>query len=49
MASALGNDVERLRRIRVMNIELGDLKEGHYREVSGRELKELEVLAGIRH
>lgn len=49
MTSALGNDVERLRRIRVMNIELGDLKEGQYREVSGRELKELEVLAGIRH
>jgi 23S rRNA pseudouridine2604 synthase len=31
-----------LKRVRVMNIRLGDLKEGAYREVAGQELKELQ-------
>ena len=48
MCDALGNYVERLKRIRVMNIELGDLPEGQYREVRGEELKELEQLIGLR-
>lgn len=47
MCDALGNYVERLKRIRVMNIELGDLPEGEYREVTGEELKTLEKLIGI--
>ena len=47
MCDALGNYVEKLKRIRVMNIELGDLEEGKYREVTGRELKELEHLIGL--
>ena len=36
-----------LKRIRIMNICLGDLKEGEWREVKGRELKELR--GGISH
>ena len=47
MCDALGNYVERLIRIRVMNIELGDLQEGQYREVRGEELKTLECLIGF--
>ena len=35
-----------LKRIRIMNILLGDLKEGEYRKVEGRELKELRKAAG---
>lgn len=31
-----------LKRVRVMNIRLGDLKEGAYREIAGQELKELQ-------
>ena len=38
MCAALGNRVERLKRIRIMNIRLGDLPEGAWREVSGEEL-----------
>ena len=49
MTKALGNNVERLRRIRVMNIELGGLKEGEYRIINGAELKELERLTGLKH
>lgn len=40
MCAALGYEVIDLRRVRVMNIELGDLKEGHYRIISGDERKE---------
>ncbi len=36
-----------LKRIRIMNIQLGDLKEGEWREIKGRELKELR--GGIAH
>lgn len=41
MCDALGNYVKTLKRIRVMNIELSDLKEGEYRDVTGEELREL--------
>ena len=30
-----------LKRVRIMNIRLGDLKEGAYRRVEGKELEEL--------
>ena len=36
-----------LKRLRIMNIELGNLKEGAYRDVTEEEWKELSFL--IRH
>ena len=47
MCEALGYQVERLRRTRIMNIELGNLKEGEYRKVTNAELNGLYDL--IRH
>lgn len=41
MCAALGYEVKDLVRVRVMNIRLGSLKEGEYREVTDRELEEL--------
>ena len=41
MCEVLGYQVKSLRRIRIMNIELGDLKSGGYRELTDRELNEL--------
>ena len=41
MCKALGYRVTSLKRIRVMNIRLGDLKEGCWREVTEEEIKEL--------
>lgn len=41
MCETLGYKVKDLKRIRVMNIELGQLKEGTYRKVSDKEIKEL--------
>ena len=42
MCAALGSEVTVLKRIRVMNICLSGLKPGEWREVKGKELKELE-------
>jgi len=39
MCAALGYQVKKLRRIRVMNIELGRLKPGQFRKITGSELK----------
>ena len=44
MCDALGNYVDRLKRIRVMNIELKDLPEGQYRDVTPEEYRELKRL-----
>lgn len=41
MCAALGYEVKDLVRVRVMNIRLGSLKEGEYREVTDEELDEL--------
>jgi len=41
MCKALGYEVTSLKRIRVMNVELGKLTPGKYREVTGPELEEL--------
>lgn len=41
MCEAFGYRVTRLKRVRVMNIELGDLKEGTYRNLTPEELREL--------
>ena len=39
MCSALGFNVVKLKRIRIMNVLLGDLKQGRYRSVEGDERK----------
>lgn len=41
MCESFGFQVKRLKRIRIMNLELGDLKPGAYREVTPGEMKEL--------
>lgn len=41
MCEALEYEVKSLRRVRIMNIELGDLKEGKYRRLTNTELDEL--------
>ncbi len=46
MCEALGYQVTKLRRVRIMNIKLGTLKTGEYREVTGAELAELKKLLG---
>ena len=45
MCEALGYRVTALHRVRIMNIELGDLPEGKYRSVTEREAEEL--IAGL--
>lgn len=44
MCSHLGYDVTRLKRVRIMNIELGKLKRGEYRHFTPDELKEINRL-----
>ncbi len=39
MCAALGYQVESLKRVRIMNIELGNLKPNQYRKIAGPELK----------
>ncbi len=46
MCENCGNEVVRLRRIRIMNVELADLKEGTWREIEGKEKAELLRAAG---
>lgn len=41
MCEYFGYKVTRLERVRVMNIELGNLKSGEYRKVTDAEIKEL--------
>lgn len=41
MCSYFGYNVIKLKRIRIMNIKLGDLKQGKWREVKTHEIKEL--------
>lgn len=48
MCEALGYQVTKLRRVRIMNIKLGNLKTGAYREVTGAEIAELNRLLGKR-
>jgi 23S rRNA pseudouridine2604 synthase len=47
MASAWGYTVADLRRVRVMNIKLGQLQSGQYRLIKGMELKEFLSELGI--
>ena len=47
MCEALGAEVKELVRVRIMNIKLGNLKEGEYRKLTNQELDELyEELVG---
>ncbi|MDR0509035.1 MAG: pseudouridine synthase [Candidatus Methanoplasma sp.] len=48
MCDQLGNEVKNLKRIRVVNITLGDLKEGRYRDISKREREELYRQLGLK-
>lgn len=41
MCAECGYSVTKLTRIRIMNVELGDLKTGEYRELDGKELSTL--------
>lgn len=47
MCQTLGYQVKSLKRIRIMNISLGNLRNGNYREIQGEELERLYQLAGI--
>lgn len=47
MCKTLGYEVTHLKRVRVMNITLGKLVPGKYREVTGEELEKLYKLAGL--
>lgn len=47
MCKAMGFNVRELKRIRVMNILLGDLKPGAYRELTEQEVKELYQKTGL--
>ena len=44
MSEALGYEVKKLKRIRIMNINLGDLKIGEWRDLTIKELKGLNEL-----
>ena len=44
MCEVLGCKVKTLRRVRIMNIYLGDLKEGEYRDVTQKEWEQLEQM-----
>ena len=48
MCKAVGNEVKRLKRVRVLNVELGPMKPGEQRAVTGSELEELYRIAGCR-
>ncbi|MDE6701826.1 MAG: pseudouridine synthase [Acetatifactor sp.] len=49
MCGELGYRVQSLKRIRVMNVLLGDLKPGDYRELEEQEYEELYERAGLSH
>jgi len=46
MCKAVGNEVKKLKRVRVLNIELGAMKPGEMREITGSEFEELYRTAG---
>ncbi len=48
MCKENGYEVTHLKRIRIMNVELGKLIPGKYRELTGQELEELYRLAGMK-
>ncbi len=48
MCKALGNEVKTLKRIRVLNVKLGNMKPGEQRIITGEELETLYRQAGLR-
>ena len=48
MCKELGNEVASLKRVRIMNIELGNLPYGKWRQVSGSELETLYESVGMK-
>lgn len=48
MCGALGNEAVSIKRVRIMNIQLGKLPYGKWREVSGSELKQLYKGVGLK-
>lgn len=48
MCRMFGYHIQSLTRIRVVNIELGRLKRGGYREIKGKELETLYQMCGVR-
>lgn len=48
MCQQYGYQVKELKRVRVVNVELGNLKSGEYREVVGEEKEKLYQLCGMR-
>lgn len=48
MCQSFGYQIKSLVRVRVMNISLGKLKSGEYREIKGEELETLYHMCGIR-
>ena len=48
MCAALGYQVQNLKRVRVMNIELGEVKPNQYRKIAGEELKVLLKELGMK-
>lgn len=47
MCAALGYQIQSLKRVRIMNIELGTLKPNQYRKIAGAELKQLLKELGV--
>lgn len=47
MCAALGYQVQSLKRVRIMNIELGKLKPNQYRKIQGEELKKFLKQLGL--
>jgi 23S rRNA pseudouridine2604 synthase len=45
ICAVYGYRISRLRRVRIMNLELGDLKPGRYRELSEEEVRQLKAMA----
>lgn len=49
MCAALGYQVQDLKRVRIMNIELGKLKPNQFRKIEGKELDEFLKQLNVRH
>ena len=47
MCAALGYQVQSLKRVRIMNVELGKLKPNQYRKIEGLELREFLAELGL--